>query len=283
MLDQTQCGSVSSTISRAGRMIAGAALILAIAGCAGNESDDELVLPTTSAEPGLAAQPGGTGPSAPGELAEALVKLATEGAKETTYQPAGGGDSLPAGTKLVVKRSKPPSERGTPWLVPREVVCNGVSDNSQRSDLTFVIDKADGSLRLVSTIEAADEVFTEFRPPLLVVPSQMTVGKGASITEPVELIVHPRGQPNKIKSQGKGTNTLTLIGRDAVAVKGVNVESLKLIARLQVDMSPAKVLTVTESWYAVDGSGLIAERRTERVTLAGLLIRNKKQHWVIDR
>ena len=283
MLDQTHCGSVSSTISRAGRMIAGAALILAIAGCAGNESDDELVLPTTSAEPGLSAQHGGRGPSAAGELVEALVKLATEGAKETTYQPGGGGDSLPAGTKLVVKRSKPPSERGRTWVVPREVVCNGVSDDGQRSDLTFVVDKADGALRLVSTIEAADEVFTEFRPPLLVVPAQMTVGKAAAIIEPVELIVHPRGQPNKIKNQGKGTNTLTLIGRDAVSVKGVSVECLKLIARLQVDMSPAKVLTVTESWFAVDGSGLIAERRTERVTIAGLLIRNKKQHWVIDR
>jgi len=214
----------------------------------------------------------GDGPGSP----LTLSMFSAEGARAQVFI-----DAADQARRLEVSRGSPSATPGATWTVRKSV--GGAPD----SLLTF-IREADGGVGLVSTAEFSDGAFTVFSPPMPISRPSIAPGKPGSFQRAVEMkVTHLDAagkDTGKSKASGSGTVTMTYQGSTPIpraAASGLGTASgLLLVSTLNADLSPATVLSTTETWYDPAGSGIIAERRTERVKVMGVQIRGKQTLWL---
>lgn len=205
-----------------------------------------------------------------------LSMLSVEGSRAQVFV-----DAADQARKLEVSRGSPSATPGATWTVRKSI--GGTPD----SLLTF-IREADGGVGLVSTAEFSDGAFTVFAPPMPISRPSIAPGKAGSYQRAVQMkVTHLDAagkDTGKSKASGRGTVTMTYqeatpIPRAAASGLGTNA-GLLLISVLSAELSPATVLSTTETWYDPAGTGIIAERRTERVKVMGVQIRSKQTLWL---
>jgi hypothetical protein len=222
--------------------------------------------------PAVVTPGAGDGPGSP----LTLSMFSAEGARAQVFI-----DAADQARTLEVSRGSPSATPGATWTVRKSV--GGAPD----SLLTF-IREADGGVGLVSTAEFSDGAFTVFSPPMPISRPSIAPGKAGSYQRAVEMkVTHLDAagkDTGKSKASGSGTVTMTYQGSTPIpraAANGLGTDTgLLLVSTLNAELSPATVLSTTETWYDPAGSGIIAERRTERVKVMGVQIRGKQTLWL---
>lgn len=231
-------------------------------GCAAIEEPPSPVVVTAAGE----------GPGTP----LTLSMFSAEGARAQVFV-----DAADQARTLDVSRGSPSTTPGATWTVRKSL--GGTPD----SLLTFIREE-DGGIGLVSTAEFSDGAFTVFSPPMPISRPSIAPGKQGSYQRAVEMkVTHLDAagkDTGKSKASGSGTVTMTYQGTTPIpraAANGLGTASgLLLVSTLTAELSPATVLSTTETWYDPAGTGIIAERRTERVKVMGVQIRGKQTLWL---
>lgn len=135
-----------------------------------------------------------------------------------------------------------------------------------------------GAVQMAQTTEYDDSVMTEFDPPLVVMPGKLAAGAGP--IQSLRMVVHPLSDPSKVKTQGPATHQVTYEVDESVVVPAGRFAAHKVVSVLKASLGTARVENTTESWHA-PGVGIVAERRTERVSVFGLVVRSNDDTWVL--
>ncbi|CAN5819540.1 hypothetical protein BH11PLA1_BH11PLA1_23100 [soil metagenome] len=193
------------------------------------------------------------------------------------------------GATLTATRRVTPGPAGQPTKITlREVVGpgdtappNAITDAptpAEGSDFWFTLGAGqDGALTLTDSIDFKDRVWTEFSPPMLVLPADLKVG--ATSTSTFEMTVHPLSDLKKVKAQGQATSVVVVEALERVTVPAGTFEALRIRSTLTASLGPAKVSNVTTTWYAA-GKGIVLTRESQKVTALGLPVRNSTITWV---
>lgn len=176
---------------------------------------------------------------------------------------------IPTGERLVhkvISRPGPAAADGSDTWIP---------DDRTLQTLHLRTDP-DGSLVLLCTTESADNVTTDFEPPMLVLPATMAVGQTA--TQTLKMVVRPISDPSRIKTSGDATQTITYEGDERLTVPAGEFATRRVRSVLTATLGQARVVATTITWYA-DDIGQVAEFREEAVTVLGVRIRHNARTW----
>lgn len=132
------------------------------------------------------------------------------------------------------------------------------------------IELTDRGVSLVRITNRERSTITDFRPPMLLVPTRAE--PGFELEQRLAMIVHPIDHPDRVQNRGTAEYTLTYSGRTRVDLPGGPVEAARFVEVLDASFTGAGVLNTTRKWYAIgDGPrGLIARQSEESISVLGL-------------
>lgn len=245
-------------------------LVLALAACSQPEPVTELIVSLEPPAGGSAATASRPEPDKPVVLVARAAAI--DVARHGVWMSA--DSSNPA--RMDITRTLPPNDRGE-WIVHRVPVRKGALDNKKRSDVTLKVDEQ-GAIYVVQSVEAAENVFTEFNPPMLMLPAEMKAGQ--TLTSTFHMVVRPLGRPDEVSTEGDATNTVECLGHETISTPSGTYETVKIRSTLKALMGNVEVENVTVSWFAPQ-HGIVAETRTQRVVAMGLQVRSAAESWVL--
>lgn len=117
-----------------------------------------------------------------------------------------------------------------------------------------------------------------YEPPMVSFPSSLTAG--AEHRQRTRMTVHPLAEPDRVKARGRVESVVTVVGPELVRTPAGRFEAVHLRHTFVAELAPARVTNTADRWYA-RGVGLVAEKRVERTTVAGVQIRSSAESWVL--
>lgn len=187
--------------------------------------------------------------------------------------------ALEGDTRLVTNRERQAGGLRVTKIEAAAVVGGGMVPDERTRQVLEIVRTPEGDAALASTVEQKDQVVTRFDPPLLALPAALAVG--ARRTQDLYVRVFPIASPERVQSQGKATLTLTCEAIERVRVPAGEFDAARVESVLRIDLGTAKVTVTTTLWYAA-GVGLVAERHREKVTVFGVVIRQKAEAWGLE-
>lgn len=136
---------------------------------------------------------------------------------------------------------------------------------------------AEGNLRLSSVTDFVDSMRSEFNPPLIAMPA--TLKLNAPVTSEFKMIVRPSSDLTKEQTSGTGQEVITLQGIERVRTPAGEFDALKVTSLFTATLGPARVRTLTTTWY-VPGKGAAIESDVQRVTALGIPVRSQNRTWI---
>lgn len=154
-----------------------------------------------------------------------------------------------------------------------------MGDEKTQSLQNFAVN-AEGNLVSWRDTNYAHEVFTEFKPPMIIFPHELGPDRPA-VTQSLEFIVHPLADRQKIKQRGKAEVTISLVGAQAVNTPDGQRDAVHVRTQLAVNFGAATVERTTDEWF-LPGAGLIADSFDEQIKVLGVTTEHTTQTAVAD-
>lgn len=136
----------------------------------------------------------------------------------------------------------------------------------------------DGSISMAKQTNHAESVEVVFEPGLVVLPAALN--PDTPFEQSITMTVHPIGDPGRVRARGRVRQTVTFAGRDAINTPAGQFNAARVLSLFEADLGATSVKNRTEQWLA-EGAGLVAERRSERTTVLGVVIRSKDEFWLL--
>lgn len=234
-------------------LLAALACVFPVGGCA-----------STRTVPSQAVFGEDTKPAGPVEASK--VFLPTEGA--ILYHIVEGAD---AGDTILIEQK--PGAKADEWIVTRTPSGDEAPLRTDR-----LRQEKDGSIVLLETESRDEKVISRYEPPLVVLPARLAAGD--AVEQRVELTVRPIEHPDQIDHRGPATNQIKLAAGQDVKTPAGQFASLRVDAVFKADLSAAKVVNKTSTWYAPD-LGMIAERYDDVAKTLGITVNQHRHFYVI--
>ncbi len=229
---------------------------------------------------GCATAPKHAGPGGP--AIEGMGDLLVDEAPGLTRIPlktrfaaweVGDGASTNEGVLTYERMAHKNGHRGAWWTVDRLVDAELV-----RREHFLRIE--DGSVALGEITEVAEDVTVVFDPPLVTVPSRLTLGE--PVDQRLRMWVHPGATPDRSRrvAEGPARSTVELVGWERVTTPLGEFDAAHVRATLRANLSGSRVKNLTDLWIAPE-LGLIGEVRSELTTVLGIPIRENHSSWVV--
>jgi hypothetical protein len=138
---------------------------------------------------------------------------------------------------------------------------------------------ADGNLVSWRDVNYAHEVFTEFKPPMVIFPKELAPAR--PVTQSLEFIVHPLAERQKVKQRGRAEVTISLVGLQTVQLADGSADAIHVQTKLTVDFGAANVERTTDEWF-LPGVGLIADSFDEQIKVLGVTTEHTTQTAVAE-
>ncbi|MFN7020111.1 MAG: hypothetical protein ACK4WH_02125 [Phycisphaerales bacterium] len=135
-----------------------------------------------------------------------------------------------------------------------------------------------GGEAIVEEVVNRENVRVVYEPPMVSFPSSLTAG--SEHRQRTRMTVHPLAEPERVKARGHVESVVTVVGAERVRTPAGEFDAVHLRHTFVADLAPARVTNTADRWYA-RRVGLIAERRAERTTVAGVPIRSSAESWVL--
>jgi hypothetical protein len=134
-----------------------------------------------------------------------------------------------------------------------------------------------GELLLTRTVEAGDNVATEFEPALLVLPRRLEPGR--PFAQRARIVVRPLDRPDRVQAEGEALQETIYEADERLRLPAGEVLTHRVRQVLRMKLGPADITSTSVTWYA-PGQGSVAETREEVVRVMGVVTRRDVQSWV---
>jgi hypothetical protein len=143
----------------------------------------------------------------------------------------------------------------------------------------FLARNEQGDTVLMVVIDQADAAITQFDPPLIVSVPALVPGK--VYRDEVAMRVLDLNNPTREKEKGTATRKVEYVGDQLVRTPAGTVRAQRVEITFTADLNLADV-TVTTIALVIPGQGIIAEARSQKIRMLGLLGNTSRRVTVLD-